>query len=455
MHSIAYGNGKFIAGSGGYIYTSPDGITWTPQTDSIINNDNWYGITYGNGKFVAVGGTYGEIMSSSNGITWSASGDGQIPTNPTNPYLDTWTDVIYDNEKFIAVGDTFGDIITSSDGITWTRDVQTRRPLNAIAYNSSTYASADASGDIISKYTYVHTNVDDSQITINYINPVDNDADSVLVLYDTTSVGDTPTDGVTYLAGQNIGSATIGCVDTTVTPSGAESCTITGLTNGSNYYFALYAKDSRGNYSDIVNISSSPSTPSISTTLRTGTDPLSVTVAPGSSPLAVDAFTLQTSSGNDVITEMTVAIAWTEALSKVEVTNDSGSIIYGSSTILAEGNNSIILNNNTLTANNTPTQYKIRITPKTQASLPTGSLGILYPVTALVSSWTGTNVAKINTDTASSTITIPEETPNANNTDSKFIYAGKKRCIKNTINPANNNPSKPPNNERITDSIKN
>jgi hypothetical protein len=57
IHSIAYGNGKFIAGgAGGKIAYSSDGITWTAVTNSSFGSDGVViDIAYGGGKFVAVG----------------------------------------------------------------------------------------------------------------------------------------------------------------------------------------------------------------------------------------------------------------------------------------------------------------------------------------------------------------------------------------------------------------
>lgn len=53
------------------------------------DNDGWQGLTYGNGLFVAVGTTGDRVMTSPDGITWtahSAAGDD-----------DFWQDITYGN----------------------------------------------------------------------------------------------------------------------------------------------------------------------------------------------------------------------------------------------------------------------------------------------------------------------------------------------------------------------
>jgi hypothetical protein len=56
---VTYGNGIFVAvaatGTGNRVMTSSDGITWTARTSA--GDNSWYGVTYGNGVFVAVSGT--------------------------------------------------------------------------------------------------------------------------------------------------------------------------------------------------------------------------------------------------------------------------------------------------------------------------------------------------------------------------------------------------------------
>jgi hypothetical protein len=242
-----------------------------------------------------------------------------------------------------------------------------------------------------------------TQVTTSYTTPP-SDYNSTLILYATSSITQVPVDGTTYSVGNTIGTSTVGCIDTNTSTSTARTCTTTGLTNGTTYYFKAFVKDNYGNYSIGVVPTGSPTTPNKTTTLGSGTDPASVTLAPGGATTTLDAFTFQTDAATDTITALTIFIANASSTSKLEITNDAGTIVYGSSTNPTATSTSITLNNATLTASTTLTQYKIRITPKTQANLPTATSSMLYPVTAFVSSWTGTNTNKQGSDTSSTTV---------------------------------------------------
>lgn len=71
---MAIGNGQFVVGGSGWdgskwtsvILTSPDGLTWTPQT--FGNDFSITSVTFGNGVFLALAGT---VYSSTDGKTWS------------------------------------------------------------------------------------------------------------------------------------------------------------------------------------------------------------------------------------------------------------------------------------------------------------------------------------------------------------------------------------------------
>jgi hypothetical protein len=175
LHAVTYGSGLFVA-VGTYIWTSPDGVTWTyrPSTAGPFG-----GVAYGNGRYVAAGGSYRiytggvppscvdeptkcAMATSEDGITWTdRSSTSGLTTEPTvglvfaagkfvqlgwhqPPYysLDglTFTPaqgtnsslynhaaaLTYGNGLFVFVGDYLdcgygGTVSTSSDGITWTR----------------------------------------------------------------------------------------------------------------------------------------------------------------------------------------------------------------------------------------------------------------------------------------------------------------------------------------------
>jgi hypothetical protein len=107
---VAFANGRFFVFNGGssaYQY-SPDGINWTAAT--MPSTGNWHSVAYGNGVYVAIG--QNAIAYSSNGVNWTGVG---APVN-ANYYQ-----VIFAFGMFIAVSAaSVAQYITSTDGITWT-----------------------------------------------------------------------------------------------------------------------------------------------------------------------------------------------------------------------------------------------------------------------------------------------------------------------------------------------
>lgn len=127
---VAYGNGKFVGlaynGTTHKVITSTDGITWTAgATISIFLSINTVtGIVFGNGIFVA----YQAIPDGSSAITVASSVDGTTWTKRTTVFTSSVYDNIVScsflNGIFILVGNTGSTyiprIVTSTDGITWT-----------------------------------------------------------------------------------------------------------------------------------------------------------------------------------------------------------------------------------------------------------------------------------------------------------------------------------------------
>ena len=132
IYSISYCNGKFFAGGSSYnsstyastykIATSTDGTTWTEVTQIVFVGDysEIRGIVYGNDKFVAIGHYYNQstytyttkIVTSTDGVTWTASGFISCE------YIG---EIVYGNGKFVAISSKEdGKMATSTDGVTWT-----------------------------------------------------------------------------------------------------------------------------------------------------------------------------------------------------------------------------------------------------------------------------------------------------------------------------------------------
>jgi hypothetical protein len=145
------------------------------------------------------------------------------------------------------------------------------------------------------------------------------------------------------------------------------------------------------------------------TSLGNGTDPGSASLAPGGAATMADAFTLQT-GGSDTITAVTVTLAsgTSGGLSLVEITDDAGSTVYGSVSNPGSDTPSISLGTS-ITVTATATQYKIRVTPRSHASMPAPA-GSSYGVTAYVGNWTGTN-GHSGSDSGGTTVTIDNLSP--------------------------------------------
>ena len=102
-----------------------------------------------------------------------------------------------------------------------------------------------------------------AQVSLLWTNPTDSDFSSVIVLQKTGGVvSDTPTEGSSYSANDTIGSSTV------VYSGSSTSATVTSLTNGTAYYYKIFAVDTNGNWSSGgTTPTGSPATPSSSNTV--------------------------------------------------------------------------------------------------------------------------------------------------------------------------------------------
>jgi len=129
--AVAYGNGRWVAGSYSYrpysntgineyqakmAYSADNGVTWTAVADSKFNFDSEYtginAIAYGNNRWVAVGSQGKMAYSADNGVTWTAVADSKFGTSDIKA-------VAYGNNRFVAVGGS-GKMAYSANGESWT-----------------------------------------------------------------------------------------------------------------------------------------------------------------------------------------------------------------------------------------------------------------------------------------------------------------------------------------------
>jgi hypothetical protein len=154
LSSIVYGNGVYATAGDTGIFTSPDGATWTRQTNA---GGGWSRLRYGINKFLAVGGDlstdgsfHPKFGSSSDGLVWisqivsnnfvDAATDGKtivataaaliLRSTDGASWVEvfrgpaTWPELVaFGNGRYVAVGGYTGSrdsVLTSTDGTGWT-----------------------------------------------------------------------------------------------------------------------------------------------------------------------------------------------------------------------------------------------------------------------------------------------------------------------------------------------
>ena len=118
IKSVAFGDGKFVAVTGGRSCISTDGLNWTLDT-SVKNTSigtNPLKLIYANSYFWGVYSTY--IVRSSDGITWEQMFDSTNSLAGVSSI--TFQDITYCFDKYIALAN--GYTAYSTDGVNWTVD---------------------------------------------------------------------------------------------------------------------------------------------------------------------------------------------------------------------------------------------------------------------------------------------------------------------------------------------
>ncbi|XOA42852.1 MAG: IPT/TIG domain-containing protein [Candidatus Nealsonbacteria bacterium] len=156
--------------------------------------------------------------------------------------------------------------------------------------------------------------------------------------------------------------------------------------------------------------------PAATTIIANGTDPGNSTIAPGAPIRDLDSFTFQTNVNTDSITAATTTLSAGSSggISEIRITSDDGATLYFSAVSNPASDTIGFSGGTPIPVSTTPTQFKIRITPKTHANMPVPP-GSDYTVTGTITAWTSTN-EQAGTDTGSATITIDNQSP-ANVTD--------------------------------------
>jgi len=324
-NEVTYGNGLFVAvgstGTGNRVMTSPDGINWTNQTS--VADVAWESVTYGNGLFVAVSqnGT-NRVMTSPDGITWTARNAAAA---------NAWLNVTYGNGLFVAVSGSGSNdrVMTSPDGITWTSQVPAdNNNWNSIAYGDGIFVAVSSTGaDRVmrsinpipftpSQFT---ASAGAASVDLNWVAP-ENDGGSPITSYEVQR----STNGTIWSA------ATVAPSLGAVAPTSAR---VTGLANGTSYFFRVRAITGNGPLTWSNMVSGTPiSTAGNGITWTSHTAALNIewrSVAYGNGLFVAVA---PTSNSNQIMTSPD-GITWTLQASAVD--NQWISVTYGNGLFVA------------------------------------------------------------------------------------------------------------------------
>ena len=207
---------KFIAVSSlNQVWSSTDGINWDAGT---IPSGQWFGVDYGNEKYVAA--PWEGIPAESN--------DGLTFTLTSAPAYINMRDVSFGNGLFVFVGKIgAGTVVTTPDLINWT--AQSSAPIvdNSITHGNGLFVAVGSSDGSFANAVMtsglfppesVSATAGDGQATVSWTVPLSDGGNSITSYSVSSSPG-----------------------NLTCTTSVSTSCTVTGLTNGVDYFFYVTA----------------------------------------------------------------------------------------------------------------------------------------------------------------------------------------------------------------------
>jgi len=205
---VHYLNGKFwaIVQMHGVLVSSVDGITWS-AVQVVGGTTSVMDLAYGAGLYVAIPGVTATALfwTSPDGVTW---------TQRTAPgSLTTWTSIRFLNGKFVAIASQGATpaCYTSPDGITWTvagvpKSATTNQPIREVIYVGGLYIANTAR---LTSTPFIQTSPDLVTWTQRVVSTVSTGwwhglayGNGVFYITDTGSTKTlTSTDGITWTAG--------------------------------------------------------------------------------------------------------------------------------------------------------------------------------------------------------------------------------------------------------------
>jgi hypothetical protein len=181
------------------------------------------------------------------------------------------------------------------------------------------------------------------------------------------------------------------------------------LVCNTTYYSRAYATNPGGTSFGSISASFTTSACSV-TTLSDGTDGGNSTIAPGASATEIDRFSLVTNTGTDTVTGLTITLGPANAFNNIATVGvyTTGDVLKCSAT---PSSNSVSLSSCGIAVNTTPTQYIVKITPKTHANMAAPATGVSYATVATAGTLVMQSGSSSGTDTDSATITVDNLSP--------------------------------------------
>ncbi|MDP2598346.1 MAG: hypothetical protein Q8P49_00780 [Candidatus Liptonbacteria bacterium] len=143
--------------------------------------------------------------------------------------------------------------------------------------------------------------------------------------------------------------------------------------------------------------------------LADGTQPAGVTIGPGANATTSAVFTFQTNDGTSTITLATTTVSTSTGIFQIQITNDAGTTVYGSSTNPTSSIRSISLSG--MNVSTTLTQFRILIKPLDATSMPAVPGGT-YVITSTLTAWADSKgLLQDGANTTSSPVTIDNASP--------------------------------------------
>jgi len=151
--SVAYGNNRFIAvGFSGKMAYSDNATAWT-AVSTTAPGSYIYCIAYGNGRWIA-GGSGNMAYSDNNGTTWTEIPSGTGAGTTTFSFIQNIRSIAYGNGRWVAVADG-GRMAYSDNGTVWTAVTDStfgtsNNAINSVAYGGGKFVAVGTSGKIAS-----------------------------------------------------------------------------------------------------------------------------------------------------------------------------------------------------------------------------------------------------------------------------------------------------------------